>query len=609
MIAIGKDSAARAAALIIAACLVPLSFAHYDPLRDFCRRWGHQTAVVDNKLYIDGGWANWKPFNNESSDYPNNFFIYSDLDSQTERMPTLRSNLSKDASVPLVAGGVLWEDSINKRLFLFGGETFGTPIPFTLYSYDIITDKWGPIGEPQQSSNIVPTSYGAGLSISGRGEAYYFGGWISAASMSGWKGKKKQASERLVKYHMDTNRWTNLAGPDNIPRAEGSMVYIPAGDEGMLVYFGGVQDPDKNGTTSIPQPLDKIFLFDIGNSKWYEQRTTGPTPTNRRQFCAGAAWTEDRSSYNIYVYGGAGFDDGSAGLDDIYILSLPSCQWIRGPANVTGQSLPKSQMSCNVVKNGSQMLLIGGHHENDTTYACDAELAGGQQNIDLGRQMPDGGDMWGVQYKPSLTTYALPTEIFKAVGGERTGGARVMAPSAGFDSHELSVLMTRKAASSTRTATRDVNIATDATAAGQNNDKASPLSTGAIAGIVVGVVVVAVILCLTGCIIFIRRRRRHYQNQRMSASSAITPPPPWSPVSPMTPDMQQAGFSPDPNKSEHGFPSPTPGYTYTIPPAELHTMPAEMGAEQYRVEMESQYRAVELETSVSVTAPATRKGE
>jgi len=25
-----------------------------DPLKDFCRRWGHQTAVVDNKLLIDG---------------------------------------------------------------------------------------------------------------------------------------------------------------------------------------------------------------------------------------------------------------------------------------------------------------------------------------------------------------------------------------------------------------------------------------------------------------------------------------------------------------------------------------------------------------------------
>lgn len=27
------------------------------PLEDFCRRYGHQTAVIDRKLYIDGGWV------------------------------------------------------------------------------------------------------------------------------------------------------------------------------------------------------------------------------------------------------------------------------------------------------------------------------------------------------------------------------------------------------------------------------------------------------------------------------------------------------------------------------------------------------------------------
>jgi len=187
------------------------------------------------------------------------------------------------------------------------------------------------------------------------------------------------------------------------------MAYIPAGNDGMLVYFGGIQDPDKNGTASIPQPLDQIFLFDIGSSKWYKQRTTGRTPEKRL-----------------------------------------------------------------------------------TTYACDAELVGGQHNIDLGRQNPEG-DIWA-PYKPSLTTYVVPTEIITAVGGERTGGAKVVAPSAGFDTHELSVLMTRKAANPTRTATRDVNIAT-ATAA--PNEKAS-LSAGAIAGIAVGVGV-AVILVLAGC--------------------------------------------------------------------------------------------------------------
>ena len=38
--------------------LLPLIFAQApaDVFGDFCRRYGHQTAIIDRKLYIDGGW-------------------------------------------------------------------------------------------------------------------------------------------------------------------------------------------------------------------------------------------------------------------------------------------------------------------------------------------------------------------------------------------------------------------------------------------------------------------------------------------------------------------------------------------------------------------------
>lgn len=40
-----------------------------DPVRNFCRRWGHQTAVIDRRLYIDGGFLNYNPL----SQYPTNY--------------------------------------------------------------------------------------------------------------------------------------------------------------------------------------------------------------------------------------------------------------------------------------------------------------------------------------------------------------------------------------------------------------------------------------------------------------------------------------------------------------------------------------------------------
>lgn len=55
---------------LIAAALAALQPAHAkDPIRDFCRRWGHQTAVVDNRLYIDGGQLTWNPMSQNPLNY------------------------------------------------------------------------------------------------------------------------------------------------------------------------------------------------------------------------------------------------------------------------------------------------------------------------------------------------------------------------------------------------------------------------------------------------------------------------------------------------------------------------------------------------------------
>ena len=42
---------------------------YYDPVNDFCRRFGHQSAVVDRRLYIDGGLAVGNPLSPESQNF------------------------------------------------------------------------------------------------------------------------------------------------------------------------------------------------------------------------------------------------------------------------------------------------------------------------------------------------------------------------------------------------------------------------------------------------------------------------------------------------------------------------------------------------------------
>ncbi|GAB1320960.1 Kelch repeat-containing protein [Madurella fahalii] len=541
---------------------VAISFGQYHAVRDFCRRFGHQSAVVDNRLYVDGGFVNWKPFTETSQNLSNPFLVFSDLDDSAVGMPTLHANLSKNATIPSVHGGVLWDDSVNKRLYLYGGETYQTtPTNFLLYSYDILNDQWDSLGPPTGPVSITPTSYGAGVSIPARGEAYYYGGWFNNASVPGWTGPP-QASNRMIRYTMDSNTWSNLTGPDTIKRAEGVMVFIPIADAGMLVYFGGSQD--LNGTLT-PQPLDTIFLYDVANGKWYTQKTSGRTPEDRRRFCAGATWAQDQSSYNIYLYGGGGFVPGT-GYDDIYVLTIPSFQWIRGPypagSNVTGP-YPKSMMTCNVVNN-AQMLVIGGTYANDTTFMCDAESVWGQHNMALSQENPDR-DIWG-EYIPSVTTYTVPTFIRTAIGGEETGGATMTAPATGFAAPELTVLMTRKAVITPRSPTRTIPMPT-ASNPGNGTDASPPpeLGTGAIAGIAVGGFV-ALVATLAGCCCYIRHRQKSYQQPRISGQS-LPPSTAWGSTIPsvISPAVTHASYV-QPIQSPVMLPS-VPFY----PPAELAT--------------------------------------
>ncbi|KAK3400812.1 hypothetical protein B0T20DRAFT_494902 [Sordaria brevicollis] len=529
--------------LLLLGYLIETSLAQFDPIKDFCRRFGHQSAVVDDKLYVDGGLVNWKPYSETSANMSNQFLLYSDLKHETEGMPNVYANLSKNATIPSVSFGILWEDSINKWLYSYGGESQSTARNFILYGYDILNNYWTSFGPPSSSGSITPLSHGAGVSISERGEAFYYGGWFSENSVPGWSGTRR-ASDRLIKYDMDKREFSNLTGPDNVRRAEGTMVYLPISDGGMLAYFGGVRDVNGNGTMT-PQPLDTIFMYDLANTRWYTQKTSGRAPEDRRLFCGGAAVAQDQSSYNIYIYGGASFGANPIGYDDIYVLSIPSFTWIRSlypsNSNVTGP-FPKAMSSCNVVNNGSQMLVIGGRAMNDTS-SCDADVVMGQHNMVLGKDNPESA-IWA-RFQPDLTTYTLPTDIVTVVGGAATGGATFKAPKTGFDAPDMSALMTRKPRLAERTPTRNVTFPTATTTTAPSRDPKSGLSTGAIAGIAVGASIAGIGLLAGLCLFCIRRRQKHYKQPRVAAVTGSNP------ASPMT-QHQHPGIGTAPGSSWDG---------------------------------------------------------
>ena len=58
------------------------------------------------------------------------------------------------------------------------------------------------------------------------------------------------ATSNLLIFNMDTGSINNSTGYNNTGIAEGTMVYIPASSQGLLIYFGGVTYPYGNGDGS-----------------------------------------------------------------------------------------------------------------------------------------------------------------------------------------------------------------------------------------------------------------------------------------------------------------------------------------------------------------------
>jgi hypothetical protein len=88
---------------------------------------------------------------------------------------------------------------------------------------------------------------------------YYYGGWLSDSSVPGFQARTPLRS--MLIYDMLANSFRNQTGPDNVPRAEGVMIYLPVGDAGFLVYFGGIQVPYKNNTVTVVSPYNFVFEF------------------------------------------------------------------------------------------------------------------------------------------------------------------------------------------------------------------------------------------------------------------------------------------------------------------------------------------------------------
>lgn len=157
--------------------------------------------------------------------------------------------LPQNPSVPVVKGGALWPDPVNKIFYLYGGEHTDPKKKtgqgdFTLWYYDTIYNKWDSPSADGSKSRISWPTLGASV-VSDQGIAYYYGGYLTSDSDLDTSGQPVMQSA-LITYNMDSHVWVNDTG-STTPRAEGSMHHLPASDRGMLVYFGGVEGNSSGG--------------------------------------------------------------------------------------------------------------------------------------------------------------------------------------------------------------------------------------------------------------------------------------------------------------------------------------------------------------------------
>ncbi|KAF2671032.1 hypothetical protein BT63DRAFT_432238 [Microthyrium microscopicum] len=437
---------------------------------DVCKRWSQQSSIVNGTLYLYGGRATTS--STQNSNTWNNDFLSINLKSSWQISSPPFVGLPQPSGPPAVANGYLW--SSYDSLFLYGGEYSDTPAakpdPFSLWEYKIKSSSWVSHANPTSSAGtnseaagqtIQRAAEGAGFSVPALGRGWYFGGHLDAFTTPDWTVQVTRSYLRsFVEFTFPgyTNSgvdslhstaagsdgaWRNItnAGIQDTAgfteRADGLLAWVPGwGKDGIILSLAG-------GTNDTFTQMNEVDVYDIANSQWYRQSTSGPTPEIRVNPCAVVVGAADGSSYQVYMFGGQNLipAGNQTQYNDMWILSVPSFSWIK--VDMSGQSVPygRAGHTCDVWD--SQMVVVGGYI--DKSISCESpgvyvfntsslkwqnsfnSLSGGLKDNPFSQQAAQKG----ASEKSGLDGsygYAVPEVVYKQIGGSPTGGATITAP-------------------------------------------------------------------------------------------------------------------------------------------------------------------------------------
>ena len=432
---------------------------------------------------------------------------------------------------PTLNDGSIYATS--SSLYLFGGALSTAPgaptvpPPNGISEYEMKSALWGQVvtgGDP-----VERTHYGMAVQSSTMSVGYYIGGAITPKSDLYFNALPNampymiQGLITMVEQNMLLENSSTTAMNVDGTAAGGFVALIDSlGSRGVVITFGGFTnvpgepmslDDDDLVDPSLHWDLGNVSVYDLGTQTWYQQAATGDVPPWRYNGCSVVASAPDQSSHSIYVFGGWGNSYGGSD-GDVYVLSIPSFQWIR----VNQDSNRRVRHHCGLIGNHT-MLVVGGIQPNgedpqppDAT-GCDtsAMFTQGLGMFSLNNHT------WYTTYDPSAgsAVYVVHASITNVIGGNENGSATLQTPADGFSQQALGTLLRAHQGSSN---------ASSAPAPTPHNDSSpksghARISNGTIAGIILAASCIASVLALL--LFLLRRCHRRRHRERPSISKPI----------------------------------------------------------------------------------------
>lgn len=377
-----------------------------------------------------------------------------------------------------VDGGMLANDA---QYFLYGGLVAKNSLAYQdpdadevvgYQAYPSGSDKpdWKPTFEDATLPDGVTRyiAFGAAVNAPSENMAWYFSGMTSATRgpiyIVNTDTVLNNTSNTLISVKMGDElreSWTNTtldSDTDAKPRANAEAVWVPVGEQGIIVVLGGVTYPhwvnaasgkseDEEASVSLttladtgtttkstfqekesPVFMRDIDVYDVANEKWYKQETE-KGPGTRTRGCAVLAHAADNSSFNIYYYGGYdGLHPKDDFSDEVWVLSLPSFTWTLVNEGKTEHA--RAGHKC-FSPYPDQMMVFGGYVPT-AGATSDCLVDGPVLNFNL-----TNGE-WLDSYDPAeYGNYGVPDKVQSAIGGDASGGATATEPSSGWDTQGL----------------------------------------------------------------------------------------------------------------------------------------------------------------------------